>query len=124
MMSTMNTSVGVPMCASMFTSYMRYLVGRFFKILPIKESGEDTLDIYIDSLQSELLGCRKLIVTIQDDPEFLSLLSILQYMKDNPQCTVKNVRREVFRAISICNRLKSAYSEEEESDMDPEVAEA
>lgn len=117
----MNTSTGTPMCASMFVSYMRYLVGRFFKILPIKESGEDTLTVYIDSLQSELMGCQRFLVTIQDDPEFITLLSILQYMKDNPDCSVKCVRREVFRAINICNRLKAVYSDDASQNADTEV---
>lgn len=112
------------MHASMFVSYMRYLVGRFFKILPIKESGEDTLAVYIDSLQSELMGCQRFLVTIQDDPEFITLLSILQYMKDNPDCSVKCVRREVFRAINICNRLKAAYSDGTATDADAEVCDA
>ena len=41
----------------------------------------------------------------------MTLLSMLQYMIDRPDCPVSEVRREVFRAISICNRLKAEYAE-------------
>ena len=106
------TKVGVPMDVRLFNNYMRSLVNRFFKILPIRESGEDSLETYMRSLQAELLGCKELIVAIHEDPLFMSLLNILQYLIDNPECSLTVVRREVFRAISICNKLKAKYAEE------------
>lgn len=62
------------------------------------------------SLQAELLGCNALVEAIHDDSMFLSLASILQYLIDNPDCDVVFVRREVFRAISICNKLREKYA--------------
>lgn len=110
------TSVGVPMDVRLFNNYIRSLVNRFFKILPIKENGEEygeeSLETYMKSLQAELLGCNELIITIHEDPLLISLLNILQYLIDNPECSLTNVRREVFRAISICNKLKAKYFEE------------
>lgn len=109
---TIQTTAGVPMSATMLSGYMRSLVNRFFKILPIRESGEDSVWTYLRSLQSELLGCRELIVAIHEDSEFVSLLNILQYLIDNPECSLTVVKREVFRAISICNKLKAKYAVE------------
>ena len=110
------TSTGVPMDARMFNNYMRSLVNRFFKILPIKENGEEygegSLEAYMKSLQAELLGYNELIFVIHDDPLLVSLLNILQYLIDNPECSLTIVRREVFRAISICNKLKAKYTDE------------
>lgn len=110
---TFDTSAGIPMRYDLFDSYMRSLVNRFFKILPIKESetqyGESSFHTYIESLQAELIGCESLILALHDDPLFMSLISILQYMMDNPDCSVRTVKREVFRAISICNKLKARY---------------
>ena len=106
------TSAGVPMSAEMFSGYMRSLINRFFKILPIKEDGESTVDTYMRSLQAELLGCRELILTIHEDAQFVSLLGILQYLIDNPECSLAVVKREVFRAITICNKLKAKYAVE------------
>ena len=56
------------------------------------------------------LGCRALVVAIHEDSLFLSLISILQYLIDHPESDVAFVRREVFRAISICNKLKERYA--------------
>lgn len=109
---TIQTTAGVNIDATMLGGYMRSLVNRFFKILPIRESGEDSLETYMRSLQAELLGCKELIVVIQEDPLFMSLLNILQYLIDNPECSIVVVKREVFRAISICNKLKAKYAVE------------
>lgn len=105
------TKVGVPMDAAILSNYLSAMINNFFKILPIKESGERSLDTYMQSLQAELLGCKELVEAIHNDSLFLTLLSILQYLIDNPECEVAVVKREVFHAISICNKLKSKYVE-------------
>ena len=104
------TKVGVPIDAVVLNNYFRALINLFFKILPIWESGESTLETYMRSLQAELLGCKELIDVIHDDHLFLSLISILQYLIDNPSLEVSTVKREIFRAISICNKLKARYA--------------
>ena len=90
-------------------NYFKNLVNSFFKILPIKEEKPETLGIYMESLQKELIGCKHLVVGISEEPSFLSLLAILQYLIDYPECTQREVKREVFRAISLCNKLKATY---------------
>lgn len=109
------TTNGMELSGSVLSNYFRSLVNMFFKILPIKEAvqecGEASLVTYMQSLQMELLGCKGLVVAIDNDPLYLSLLSILQYMIDHPACETSVVRREVFRAISICNKLKTRYAE-------------
>lgn len=90
-------------------NYFKNLVNSFFKILPIKEEQPETLGTYMCSLQKELIGCEHLVVGMGDEPAFLSLLSILQYLIDFPECTQREVKREVFRAISLCNKLKAMY---------------
>ncbi len=104
------TSVGIQMDAAVLENYFRSLINLFFKILPLKESKERSLETYMRSLQSELLGCKALVVAIHEDSLFLSLISILQYLIDHPESDVAFVRREVFRAISICNKLKERYA--------------
>lgn len=104
------TTAGMPIDAEVLHNYFRNLVNHFFKILPIREQNEGSLTTYMQSLQAELLGCRGLISAIQKDASYLTLLSILQYLIDNPECTVREVKREVFRAISICNKLKAQYT--------------
>lgn len=104
------TKAGVPMDAIVLNNYLRTLVNLFFKILPIWESGESSLDTYMRSLQAELIGCKELVEAIHNDPMFLSLVSILQYLIDSPSCPISVVKREVFKAISICNKLKAKYA--------------
>lgn len=104
------TSAGIQMDAVVLENYFRSLINLFFKILPLKESKERSLETYMRSLQAELLGCRSLVVAIHEDSLFLSLVSILQYLIDHPESDVAFVRREVFRAISICNKLKERYA--------------
>lgn len=104
------TSVGIQMDAAVLENYFRSLINLFFKILPLKESKERSLETYMRSLQAELLGCKALVVAIHEDSLFLSLISILQYLIDHPESDVVFVRREVFRAISICNKLKERYA--------------
>lgn len=104
------TTAGVPIDKEILRNYFKTLVNQFFKILPIREENEGSLTVYLQSLQVELLGCKNLITIIQHDSSFLTLLSILQFLIDNPDCTVREVKREVFKAISICNKLQAQYT--------------
>lgn len=104
------TTAGLPIDSEVLHNYFKTLVNHFFKILPIREQNEKSLTTYMQSLQSELLGCRKLVIAIQYDATYLTLLSILQYLIDNPDCSIVVVKREVFRAISICNKLDAKYA--------------
>lgn len=105
------TIAGKPTDAKLLYNYFKTLVNQFFKILPIRENEEASLPTYMRSLQVELLGCKEFIPLLCEDAAYLTLLGILQYLIDNPQCTVREVRREVFRAISVCNKLKAQYAE-------------
>lgn len=94
-------------------NYFGMLVNSFFKILPIRESEDGSLVIYLNSLQHELLGCRELMHELDDDARFLRLIVILQYLIDHPSCPVQDVRREVFKAIRLCEQLSSMYGGDE-----------
>ena len=110
-----NTTPGVPINAEILHSYFKRLVNHFFKILPMRENNEESLATYLKSLQAELLGCKGLIVVLRDDPNYLTILAILQYLIDNTNCSVSEVKREVFRAISVCNKLQAKFLSEEVS---------
>lgn len=90
-------------------NYLSSLINRFFKILPIRESEEESLPTYIISLQEELLGFRELVEFIKSDPSYVTLVSILQFFIDNPSCSVTDVKREVFKAIHIIKNLQKEY---------------
>lgn len=94
-------------------NYMRSLVDRFFKILPLWEDGEETLPTYLDSMLIELSGFRSMMFALHHDHDFVTLMAIVQYLIDNPETKTRTVRREVFRAISICNKLSAKYGTKE-----------
>lgn len=110
-----NTIYGYPLSNNLLNSYFSNLVNQFFKILPMRENEEDSLITYMQSLQVELIGCKSFIPELNENSFYLTLLSLLQYLIDNPDSSVVVVKREVFRAISICHKLKSAYAEAEVS---------
>lgn len=103
------TSAGIPLNEKLLHNYFKSLVDHFFKILPMREDEEESLPVYIRSLQIELLGCEEFIPELKNDADYLTLLSLLEYFANNPKSTVREVRREVFHAISICNKLKAVY---------------
>lgn len=92
----------------LFVNYLKFLIGKVFKILPISESEPDTLRDYLESLILELSGSIQLISKIKCDGSFISLLSTLQYFIDN-ECTHKIYKREVFRCIDIIQKLQKKY---------------
>lgn len=108
----------ISMDTAVLGNYVNNLVNLFFKILPLRESGEISLEEYMKSLQAELLGCKRLVKAIHEDSRFLSLISILQYLIDNPESEVPIVKREVFKAISICNKMKARYAASTEEGLD------
>ena len=87
------------------------LVNQFFKILPIRENNEETLQKYIDSLLREMIGMGELLKTIGDDDLYLTLLSTLNYMRVHP-CDVGTVKTDVFKCIRVIKKLQKKYSGE------------
>lgn len=104
----MMTVNGYDVPAEMVDKYLSGLINQFFKILPIKESGEPSLNEFMRSLQVELLGFGALMSFVKNDAMYLSLLAILQYLIDN-DCDVPTVKREVFKSISVCKKLHKKY---------------
>ena len=106
-----DTVAGIPVDDRLLANYFDSLVDRFFKIIPIREEEDETLPVYMQSLQMELIGCRDFIPSLGTDASYLTLLSILQYLVEHPECEFRVVRREAFRAIRVCKQLKGAYAQ-------------
>lgn len=104
-----NTVNNMQVSETLLENYFSCLVNRFFKILPMREKNEETLNTYLQGLQIELMGCKSFIPEMDKNEMYLSLLNILQYFIDNSDCPIKDVRREVFTAINLCNQLRNIY---------------
>lgn len=109
------TVTGEILDSSSLVNYFKSLVNNFFKILPMREKNEESLKTYMRSLQIELLGLSSLILTIKEDTSYIRLLSILQYLIDNPECDTPIVKREVFKAINLCNKIRASMLKSEVS---------
>ena len=103
------TSHGIPVATTFVSGYFAALVNRIFKILPIRERGEATLGTYLDSLIIELLGCERLLTELNGDEGLLTLIATFQYLRDNDDLSVAVVKREVFRAISVCKKIGERF---------------
>lgn len=105
----MMTICNIEINDELFTKKLAAMVNQFYKILPIKESGEPTLESYLKGLQREMLGCKSLILALENDAQYLSLLAILQYMIDN-DCDVATVRSDVFKSIGILKKMQARFN--------------
>lgn len=106
----MSSSSQIPV--SMLGNYLDMLVNAFYKILPLSEENEPSRITYMVSLQAELIGCKNVMMLLENDGRYLSLIAILQYLI-NTTCDHESIKREVFKAISICKKLKVQYCSEE-----------
>lgn len=92
----------------LFDNYLKFLVSKFFKILPIYETEKDTLEEYLSSLLIELSGNKSLIVELKNDPNFLSLLGTIQYLISE-EYSHAVCKKEVFKCIKIVEKLQEKY---------------
>lgn len=92
----------------LFSNYLKFLINRVYKILPLQEMGDPNLNIYIFSLQRELIGNLELIKAMRYDGEFLCLLNKIQYIIfDNNDHGL--LRKDVLDCISIIQKLQKRY---------------
>ena len=82
------TATDIPIDSKYVMAYFENLVNQFFKILPMRENGEESVYIYMRSLQVELLGCCNFLSPFKSNPSYLALLSILEYLIDTPNCSI------------------------------------
>jgi len=104
----MKTSCGeIP--NELFENYLYNLIGRFYKILPLKETNSDTLTIYINSFLCELIGSRSLIIELNNDSQFMTLISTLQYFIVS-DFSLKSCKRDVMKCINISKNMYKKYT--------------
>lgn len=89
-------------------NYYSFLIGKFYKILPLREQGCQTLKSYLTSLSNELIGHSWLLNDLKYEPMFISLLNILQFFI-HEDCDIKTYKSEVFRAIRLIQDIQNKY---------------
>lgn len=95
-----------------FHNYFKYMIGKIYKILPMKEEGCKTLTTYLESLRVEMIGSYKLYRQLIEEPQFMSALNIIEYLIDGEyDATV--CKREVFKAIRNIESINDKYFRKE-----------
>lgn len=110
----MSTCVGAQIDDTRIDRYLGSLVDKFFKILPMREENEQSLIEYMRGFQRELISLGELIDYIHDDGTYVSVLLCLQTLIDFVSADggeLKDIKREVFHGISLCNKLKRQCQE-------------
>lgn len=108
-MSTVETSNGMSLDTRLLESYFNQMVGRFYKILPIRETNPHTLEKYLRGMQFDLIGFEDIIVEIQYDSRYMSLINTVSHFIERPNCNIETMRTEVFNSIDICKQLAKKY---------------
>lgn len=95
-----------------FHNYFKYMIGKIYKILPMKEEGCKTLTTYLESLRAEMIGSYKLYRQLIEEPQFMSALNIIEYLIDG-EYDVTVCKREVFKAIRNIESINDKYFRKE-----------
>ena len=95
-----------------FYNYFQFLIGKTYKILPMKEENCETLNSYLESYQRELIGNQSLFTTLVDEPMFISILNSIQFLivetYSDDVC-----KKEVFKCISLFKKISNKYFKKE-----------
>lgn len=76
----------------------------------MKEEGCTTLIQYLESLKAELIGSYELYLKLIDEPQFMTVLNIVQFLI-SAEYDEKTCKREVFKAIDVLDNLNKKYFE-------------
>ena len=111
----MMTVLGVSLPNQSVSNYLDALVGKIYKILPMKESNSAHLQQYIEWKLREMLAFKSFVGIVGEDPDFLTLLLLL-YSVASQDSTTDTVRHDVFEAIRLCKTLSARYRSQEVMD--------
>ena len=85
-------------------NYLKALINKVYKILPMTEENSETLQCYLTGLRHELVGCYQLHFELVDEPRFLTVVNIVKYLETNDYDTA-TCKREVFKAIRLIHNI-------------------
>lgn len=87
-----------------FKCYLKALINKVYKILPMYEEENKNLRSYLQSLEREMTGCYQIYQSACKDANFLSVIGIVRYLhtEDYDQHICK---QEVFKAIRIIENI-------------------
>lgn len=89
--------------------FIHSLIGKIYKILPLKEEldmGQDVhLSEYISSLLLDFAGALESFPELSTFTEFITIVNILQYLNTH-HFDHRTCKREVFKMISLLEKIE------------------
>lgn len=89
-------------------SYLDGLIGKVWKVLPLKDANSNTIEKYLKSLLRELVGNKELVFKLKDNQDISSILGTLQNLINEDDSSV--YRSDVFKVINLIKRLKESLN--------------
>ena len=87
-------------------NYFDTLIGKTFKILPMKEESSHTLHSYINSYLIEIIGNKSLNPSMfEENPQMISLLATISFLA-NEDYDAKTCKKEIFKCIRILEEVR------------------
>ena len=89
--------------------FIHSMVGKVYKILPLKEesdSGKDThCEEYIHSLCADAMGAIETFPELQINSSYITILNALQFLSTN-EFNHATCKREVFKMIRLLQQIE------------------
>lgn len=87
--------------------YLQLVINKIFKILPLYEENNETLEVYIESLILEVKGFIAVYGSV-GVTEYISVVSTLEGIQKKVQeeGNQPTVKREVFKTIDTVNKIR------------------
>lgn len=96
------------MRSKVYEIYIKTLIPKIYKALPLYEEKNDGLPRYIASLILEIEGALYYVESASDQQEVVSIIAILESVYDISlfeDVLVEDMKSEVFKCLSIIKRL-------------------
>lgn len=87
--------------------YLKSLIDKTYKILPLKEEESPTLNKYLNSYLRELVGWTNVFPFYGNEAKIMCVLSTIAYFANN-DCDIADTKSEVFKCIHILEGIKDA----------------
>lgn len=94
---------------TLFINYLEVLKGRVFKILPLLEEDNVGVEKYIASLLFELNGLKNVILKLDNNHHYITLLATLEEIYSETvlkDYDISCLRSEILKSINVVNKLQ------------------
>lgn len=93
-------------------NYFQSLIGKTYKIIPMKEQNCKTLKPYLKNYQRELIGHQYIFTVLVDEPMFISILNSIQYLISESY-SADTCAKEAFKCIRLIKKISEKYFQTE-----------